>query len=500
MEKEEMMKKSVKRVLLTTLMILMVFSATFTAFGAEASAPASIQVLYDGQYITFKDAVPQIVNGRTMVPFRQILEEMGMTVDYEAATRTVTAVNDALSLSFQIGGSDINIEKDGQNIVKKMDVVPFIEPATSRTFVSARFMAESLGYNVGWDNGKRTVLINDFEKLFANAATDFSIFNLLLSTDLDLEKTYTLKGSFDSDIEVSAVGETIAFSMEGAIDGIQHKTDADMTMRLAVDASEAIAQMPEDQQAAFAASIGMLKDITMKMKINGTDGIMYMNAPVYGFLDPSIDANTWLKMDMFKIYDEMGFDIRPLMDMSSSPVSLDKLISSFVNAAEPTDIDTYKNAKAAYTFLKNLIGDDAFKKSTVGNTSTYTLKLDTAAITAAYAKTVLTQGMLLTPADLAEMKAGLDAIDFTADLTIKTNGGKLATYAMKGSGEAEGMVFDFNLNGTPLTTDMTMEFSMDGMMKMSMTITSVMAETLKSVDLSLPAGAKIVDYETLMPN
>jgi hypothetical protein len=62
------------------------------------------------------------------------------------------------------------------------------------------------------------------------------------------------------------------------------------------------------------------------------------------------------------------------------------------------------------------------------------------------------------------------------------------------------MKFVFDLDGTPLTTDMTTEFSMDGMMKMSMTITSVMAETLKSVDLSLPAGAKIVDYETLMPN
>ena len=480
-------------------MILMVFSATFTAFGAEASAPASIQVLYDGQYITFKDAVPQIVNGRTMVPFRQILEEMGMTVGYDAATRTVTANNDALSLSFQIGGSDINIVKDGKNTIKKMDVVPFIESATSRTFVSARFMAESLGYSVGWDNGKRTVLINDFEKLFANAATDFSIFNLLLSTDLDLEKTYTLKGSFDSDIEVSAGGETIGFSMEGNIDGIQHKTDVDMTMHFAVDASEAIAQMPEDEQAAFAASFEMLNDFTMKMKMNGADGIMYMNAPMYAVLDPSIDANTWLKMDMFKLYDEMGFDIRSLMDMSSSPVSLDKLISSFVSATAPTDVDTYKNASSAYVFLKNLIGDDAFTKKTVGSMSTYTLKLDAAAITAAYAKTVLTQGILLTPADLAEMKAGLDAIDFAADLTIKTNAGKLATYAMTGSGAAEGMVFDFILKGTPLTSDMTMEFSMAGMMKMSMTITSVMAETSKTVDLSLPPGAKVVDYETLMP-
>ena len=493
------MKKSLKRVLLTTLMILMVFSATFTAFGAEASAPASIQVLYDGQYITFKDAVPQIINGRTMVPFRQILEEMGMTVAFDAATRTVTANNDALTLSFQIGGSDINIVEDGKTTVKKMDVVPFIDKATSRTFVSARFMAESLGYNVGWDSGKKTVLINDFEKLFANADADFSIINLLLSTDLDLEKTYTLKGSFDSEIQVKAGADMMAFTMEGDIDGIQHKTDVDMTMHFAVDASEAIAQMPEDQQAAFTASLDMLKDITMKMKMNGADGIMYMNAPMFAVMDPSIDANTWLKMDIFKLYDEMGFDIRPLMDMSSSPVSLDKLISSFVSTAAPTDVDTYKNAASAYVFLKNLVGDDAFKKTTVGSTSTYTLKLDAAAITAAYAKTVLTEGMLMTPAELAEMKAGLDAIDFEADLTIKTTGGKLATYAMTGSGEAEGTTFNFALNGTPLTSDMTTEFSMEGMMNMSMTITSVMAETSKTVDLSLPAGAKIMDYETLMP-
>jgi hypothetical protein len=492
------MKKSIKTLLLTALVIMMVFSGTFTAFGAATSAPSAIQVLYDGQYIAFKDAVPKIVNGRTMVPFRQILEEMGMTVNYDTATKTVTASNDSLNLSFMIGGSDITIDASNDTSTKKMDVVPFVDPKTNRTYVSARFMAESLGYNVGWDSTEKTVLINNFDKLFATADEDFSVMNKLMSSDLDMEKTYHSTGSFDATINTTAGPTPVKMTMSGDVDAIQLKSNADMTMNFKVDASETVAQLPADQQAAAEPVLAMLKDMNIKMKMNGTDGIIYMNAPVFSLLDPTIDANTWLKMDFFKLYDDMGMDIRGLMDMSSSSVSIEQLLSSYTTTAAPTDVSTYKDAKAAYAFLKNLIGDEAFTKQTSSSTTTYTLKLDAAAITAALAKTALTEGGSISPSDLVDLKAGLDALDFSSNIMVKVTSDKMTAYSMSGDGAFEGSLFDFNVVGTPLTTDMTMGFTMAGIMDMTMTVNSVMEVTTESVDLTLPAGAKIVDYNALM--
>jgi hypothetical protein len=57
----------------------------------------------------------------------------------------------------------------------------------------------------------------------------------------------------------------------------------------------------------------------------------------------------------------------------------------------------------------------------------------------------------------------------------------------------------YDLNGTPMDTDMTMNLSMEGIMTMTMTISSSMKETTDKVDLTLPAGAKIVDFNTMMP-
>ena len=63
--------------LIATLVLSLVFSGTATSFAAATTpAAAAIRVIYDGNYISFKDAVPKIINGRTMVPFRQILEEI----------------------------------------------------------------------------------------------------------------------------------------------------------------------------------------------------------------------------------------------------------------------------------------------------------------------------------------------------------------------------------------------------------------------------------------
>lgn len=495
------MRKTIKGIILTTLVGIMMLAGTTVAFGSDTALTKTtpqIKVQYDGKYIAFSEAAPKIIKGRTMVPFRKILEEMGMTVSFDTATKTVTAKNDSMEMSFKIGGTDILIKQGDTNVTKKMDVVPFIDQKTYRTYVSARFMAESLGYTVGWDNVSKVVLINDFKKLFANADNDFSILNKLISSDLDMEKTYHSTGNFNADFKTFTGGTAVPFSMSGSVDGLQYKTDAEMSMDFTVNSEAFISQLPEDQRAAAKASMEMLKNISIKMKINGEAGTMYMNAPLFKTLDPSIDENTWLKMDIFKAYDDMGFDIRGMMNLKSSKATVGGYLESFVSAGMPMDSKTYENTKAVYSFMNYLVGDAAFTKQVSGNAATYTLKIDAVDIAAALAKTALTAGLTLSTQDISDIKSSLDSIDFSSDIMVKTSNDKMSSYSVSGNGNYQGATMNFKMAGTQMSADMSLDFSMESIMQMNMKVTSLLKETPQVVDLKLPQGARILDYNSLI--
>ena len=67
-----------KRVLSMILVVALTLSLCLPVVYAEDN---SIKVLLNGEYVNF-DVEPQLVNGRTMVPFRAIFEAMGATVEW----------------------------------------------------------------------------------------------------------------------------------------------------------------------------------------------------------------------------------------------------------------------------------------------------------------------------------------------------------------------------------------------------------------------------------
>ncbi len=492
------MKKFLHILLIATLAFTLVFGGATSAFGASAAETNGIKVIYDGKYITFKDAAPKIVEGRTMVPFRQILEDMGSDVSYDNATRTVTAQKGGLSFFFKIGGTDITVNDGVSTYVRKMDVVPFVDSRTNRTYVPARFMAETLGYAVGWDNYDKTVIINDYGTLFANADEDFSILNYLVATDMDLEKTWRSVAEFEAAYTIAMGEDVMEFNIQGDVDSIQYKTDADMVMDMSIDLGDTMSDMPEEEQTMAQTMTDMMKDMSYKIKMNGSDGIMYMNSNFFSTIDPTMTDNTWIKMDLFKMYDDMGLDMRGLMKMSEEATSIEKMLTDYASVAPLTDADSFEAAKTTYEFMKNLIGDDAFKKQVSGSSATYTLNIDSSSVALAIGKTALAGGASMSADDISEVISALDEADFDMDLVIKTRNDVLDTYTMEGGAEYEDGSFTLDISGTTYDTDMSMNFDMGGMAAMDITMTVFVEETSKAVDLTLPAGATIVDYESMM--
>ena len=92
------MKNVFRTALCAAVMTAAVCVHTF-AVKADAPVPAkqgAFYVLANDQYVTFTDAVPQIRNSRSCLPFVAVFQQLGFSesdMTWDAATRTVTATN-----------------------------------------------------------------------------------------------------------------------------------------------------------------------------------------------------------------------------------------------------------------------------------------------------------------------------------------------------------------------------------------------------------------------
>ena len=114
-------------------------------------APAQAQtVLVNGETLSMNPG-PIERAGRVFVPLRSIFERMGASVVYQNGTINATRYRTTVSLT--IGSTQATV--DGQPQV--LDVAPFIVGAT--TYVPLRFIAQSLGATVNYNNSTNTVSI-----------------------------------------------------------------------------------------------------------------------------------------------------------------------------------------------------------------------------------------------------------------------------------------------------------------------------------------------------
>lgn len=101
------------------------------------------------------DVAPLIKNERTMLPIRFVAENLGFTVGWDEATKTVTITKGDKVITLVID-SDKAIVNDAE---VALDSPAYIDVAASRTMVPLRFIAENLDYTVDWIDTLRQVII-----------------------------------------------------------------------------------------------------------------------------------------------------------------------------------------------------------------------------------------------------------------------------------------------------------------------------------------------------
>ncbi|MFX4262772.1 stalk domain-containing protein [Pelotomaculum propionicicum] len=100
-----------------------------------------------------KGTSPVIMEGRTLLPVRAIIESMGGTVGWDAAEKKVTVTCGDKTVLMWIGS--LNTMVNGE--AKTTDVAPVI--INGRTMLPVRFISENLGLDVEWKAETNSVII-----------------------------------------------------------------------------------------------------------------------------------------------------------------------------------------------------------------------------------------------------------------------------------------------------------------------------------------------------
>ena len=146
------------------LIIPVIAALGITASGADAMHGEEIQinVVVSGQRIEFEDQRPVIINGRTLLPIRNVMEALGKTVSWDSEHSRAVVSDGATTVSLGIGDhcmwKSIKTENGETAESIELDTAPII--LNDRTCLPIRAVAESFGAYVGWDEATRTVEIN----------------------------------------------------------------------------------------------------------------------------------------------------------------------------------------------------------------------------------------------------------------------------------------------------------------------------------------------------
>ena len=150
--------KTLKKLLPVILGLVLVLSFSFTAYASQVNVTVNDQPVY------FEGQGPAVVEGRTLVPVRGVFETLGFEVEWNDVTGIATLTSDDYVVVVTIGSSTFTTNGASHTLDVSAQIIG------GRTMLPIRFVLESVGYTMDWDDATRTVIIS-YESTI-NLATD----------------------------------------------------------------------------------------------------------------------------------------------------------------------------------------------------------------------------------------------------------------------------------------------------------------------------------------
>jgi len=164
------MKKKLSAISLSILILFTNSSFISNAVHKDDATSKDIKVRLDGKTIQM-NTNPRIINNKTMIPLRSIVEELGLEVEWNDSTKTVIATRDNLEIRLPIGSNQAYVNGNAVNLDTPATVIK------DTTFVPVRFISESLGNKVIWNKYDNIVdILDNHDDVFdRNYSTDLPI-------------------------------------------------------------------------------------------------------------------------------------------------------------------------------------------------------------------------------------------------------------------------------------------------------------------------------------
>ncbi len=139
--------------------LLAVMIAASTIFGFAAAQ----SIIISGEQAEIPPEMGSIkeADDRTFVPIRFVMEYLGCYVDFDDINHAATVSSDVCAYVIQEDNPELFIIPftGEESTVLKMDTVPFIDQTEGRMYIPIRFLAEAIGYQVGWDEKTQAVTL-----------------------------------------------------------------------------------------------------------------------------------------------------------------------------------------------------------------------------------------------------------------------------------------------------------------------------------------------------
>ena len=440
-----------------------------------AAGEGDFSLLVNGEPVTFSDAAPVLKDGRSFLPMAATFEALGFPADqilWSPSARTVTAVKpDVTYINFQgeqaqgdltvqmsIGSNTISVQYEGNTTAGPhgdtvqvvndytADAAPYIDAATSRTYIPVGLVADALGYRVAWDAETYTVIIDDVEAILAENTETYELMDQYMDyADQYSQGTYRVDGS-------------LAFNMSDSFDKVDLTGDYDMFT------SQTALQF--DADLAINADMSGLEFVLPNLDI----ALRYdLEAGAFYFQSQALTASdVWYCLDMKALYDE-----------AYGPGFYEELIA--LDAASASEDMTFAQA------LEEILKSDALPLTSEFTTRDYLDLFNYVLADSAFERSGSTYTS--TPIDLEE-----DGSRILVAFQLHTSGGKVNGYGLEMTiADTEGTALALTAEMRASKMEMLMDFQMPGELSMTMEIDGAYQRTSTAPATEPPAGATVVD-------
>lgn len=161
-----------------------------------------IKIQVDGELLDVSPN-PFIENSRTLIPLRAVMEKLGASVEWDGEKSAVKITKDHIIIELVVGENTAKIIQDKDKAVNE-EIIKLEVPSRiidDRTFIPVRFVSESLGAQVEWDQSRNTVVIETRDKIVIERPVDFEVVeeNTLEESETVLkwyQENYKIKGIY----------------------------------------------------------------------------------------------------------------------------------------------------------------------------------------------------------------------------------------------------------------------------------------------------------------